>query len=121
MKIAFISHGSREDLIISFILDNVKFFKRGDVQIMSTTKIKNKIEKENPEIENLLSWIPCEDEEIASMAFVKEIDIVIFFRDPFAKYPNNPDVQMLMTRVCDHHDIPLATNYSTSKRLIETF
>ncbi len=35
--------------------------------------------------------------------------MVIFFRDPMGKHPHEPDVQMLM-RICDVHDIPLATN-----------
>jgi methylglyoxal synthase len=46
------------------------------------------------------------------------LDMVIFFRDPLGMHPHEPDVQMLM-RLCDVHDIPLATNPSTAKLLIQ--
>ena len=39
--------------------------------------------------------------------------MVIFFRDPLDKHPHEPDVQMLM-RICDVHNIPLATNPSAA-------
>jgi methylglyoxal synthase len=48
------------------------------------------------------------------------IDIVIFFRDPLGKHPHEPDVQMLM-RLCDVHEIPLATNPATARLLIQNF
>jgi methylglyoxal synthase len=60
------------------------------------------------------------DAEIAAMVAKKELDAVLFFRDPLDKHPHEPDVQMLM-RVCDVHEIPLATNYSTAKILVDNF
>jgi methylglyoxal synthase len=51
------------------------------------------------------------------MAAEKKLDMVIFFRDPLDKHPHEPDVQMLM-RICDVHDIPLATNPATARLLI---
>ena len=60
------------------------------------------------------------DAEIAAMVARGEIDAVVFFRDPLDKHPHEPDVQMLM-RVCDVHEVPLATNYSTAKILIDHF
>jgi len=60
------------------------------------------------------------DAEIAAMVAKHELDAVLFFRDPLDKHPHEPDVQMLM-RVCDVHEVPLATNYSTAKILIDHF
>ena len=45
--------------------------------------------------------------------------MVLFFRDPLAKHPHEPDVLMLM-RLCDVHDVPLATNPATAKLLIKS-
>jgi methylglyoxal synthase len=42
-----------------------------------------------------------------------QLDAVFFFRDPLGKHPHEPDVQMLM-RLCDLHDVPLATNPATA-------
>jgi methylglyoxal synthase len=58
------------------------------------------------------------DAEIASMVARKEMTAVIFFRDPLDRHPHEPDVQMLM-RVCDVHEVPLATNYATAKMIVD--
>jgi methylglyoxal synthase len=58
------------------------------------------------------------DAQIASMIVNKEVDVVIFFIDPLEVHPHQVDVSMLL-RICNVHDIPLATNYSTASRLID--
>lgn len=45
------------------------------------------------------------------------IDFVIFLRDPLTAQPHEPDVSALL-RVCDVHNIPLATNLATAEALI---
>ena len=57
------------------------------------------------------------DAQIAAMLAEKKITAVFFFRDPLGKHPHEPDVQMLM-RLCDVHDIPLATNPATGHYLL---
>ena len=57
------------------------------------------------------------DAQIASRLVEGEIDAVIFFRDPLDKHPHEPDVNMLL-RLCDVHNIPLATNYYSAKILV---
>jgi len=49
-----------------------------------------------------------------------EIDAVIFFRDPLDKHPHDVDISMLM-RLCDVHDVPLATNYKAGHIIIKYF
>jgi methylglyoxal synthase len=41
------------------------------------------------------------------------VTAVLFFRDPLTAQPHEPDVSALM-RVCDVHDVPLATNRATA-------
>jgi methylglyoxal synthase len=43
--------------------------------------------------------------------------MVLFFRDPLDKHPHEPDILMLM-RLCDVHNVPLATNPATAELLI---
>jgi methylglyoxal synthase len=60
------------------------------------------------------------DAEIGSMVARKELDCVVFFRDPLDRHPHDVDISMLM-RLCDVHDIPLATNYKTGHILIKHY
>ena len=58
------------------------------------------------------------DAEIGEMVSRNEIDGVIFFRDPLDKHPHDVDIAMLM-RLCDVHNIPLATNYNSACAVIK--
>ncbi len=46
-----------------------------------------------------------------------DIDIVIFLRDPLKPKPHEPEVNSIF-RICDEHNIPLATNLATAELLI---
>jgi methylglyoxal synthase len=60
------------------------------------------------------------DAEIAAMVTKGELEGVIFFRDPLDRHPHEPDVQMLL-RLCDVHDVPLATNYKSANILVKHY
>jgi methylglyoxal synthase len=47
-----------------------------------------------------------------------KIDYVIFLRDPLTAQPHEPDVSALL-RVCDVHNVPLATNLASATAIIE--
>lgn len=53
------------------------------------------------------------DLQIGAMVASGQIKLVIFLRDPMSAHPHEPDVQALL-KVCDVHDIPLATNRATA-------
>ena len=46
-----------------------------------------------------------------------EIDLVIFLRDAVTQKSHEPDVNSIV-RLCDAHNIPLATNLATAELLI---
>ena len=48
---------------------------------------------------------------------MRKVDAVIFLRDPFTAHPHEPDVSALL-RVCDVHNIPLATNMATAEEVL---
>ena len=48
-----------------------------------------------------------------------EIDLVIFLRDPLTPKSHEPDVNNVV-RICDTHNIPLATNLATAELLIKS-
>lgn len=58
------------------------------------------------------------DQQIGAMLACGEIDLIIFLRDPLTAQPHEPDVSALL-RLCDVQAIPLATNASSAKALLE--
>ena len=57
------------------------------------------------------------DAQIAAKIVTKEIEAVIFLRDPLGKHPHEPDINMLL-RLCDVYQVPLATNFKTATILL---
>lgn len=107
INIALIAHDGKKPEMVSFVVKNKQFLENTKIYATGTTG--GHIEKEGFEVVRLLSGPLGGDAQIAAMIATKEIDLVIFFRDPMDKHPHEPDVQMLM-RLCDVHNVPLATN-----------
>jgi len=57
------------------------------------------------------------DQQIGARIAYNEIDLVLFFRDPLTAQPHEPDVSALL-RLCDVHNVPLATNVATAEVLV---
>ena len=56
-------------------------------------------------------------QQIASRIGCDEIDLLLMFRDPLNPKPSEPDERALL-RLCDVHNIPVATNIATAEVLI---
>jgi methylglyoxal synthase len=57
------------------------------------------------------------DQQIGALVANGQIDAVIFLRDPLTARPHEPDVAAL-ARVCDVHNVPLATNLATAEAVL---
>ena len=111
-KIALIAHDGKKAELVSFILQNRNYIENAELFATGTTG--KHIENAGFNVTRLLSGPLGGDAQIATMVAEKNIDMIIFFRDPLDKHPHEPDVQMLM-RLCDVHNIPLATNPASAK------
>jgi methylglyoxal synthase len=121
MKIALIAHDGKKAAMVAFVMKRLEFFNRGDVSIVATGTTGSMITHAGVDkVERVNSGPMGGDAEIGAMVARGEITGVIFFRDPLDKHPHEPDIQMLM-RVCDVHDIPLATNYKSAHIMIKYF
>lgn len=57
------------------------------------------------------------DAQIAARIATGEVTAVIFLVDPLYAHPHEPDIQGLL-RVCDVHNVPLATNLATAELVV---
>lgn len=71
------------------------------------------------EIQRFLSGSQGGDQQIASRIACNEIDLLLMFRDPLTPKPNEPNEANLL-RLCDVHNIPVATNIATAEALIHS-
>jgi methylglyoxal synthase len=121
MKFALIAHDGKKADMVAFVMKRLKFFNRKDVNIVATGTTGGMITRAGiDKVQTVNSGPLGGDAEIGAMVSRGEISGVIFFRDPLDKHPHEPDIQMLM-RICDVHNIPLATNYKTGHIMIKYF
>ena len=119
MKIALIAHDNKKADMVAFVSKRLPFFNREDITIVTTGTTGKHVKHAGvTNIESVQSGPLGGDAQIAAMVTVGEIDLVIFLRDPLDKHPHDVDISMLM-RLCDVHDIPLATNYRTASYLVK--
>lgn len=57
------------------------------------------------------------DQQIGALIASEEVNAVIFLRDPLTAHPHEPDVSALL-RVCDVHNVPLATNIASAEAVL---
>lgn len=120
MNIAIIAHDNKKADMIAFVIKRLDFFKRKDINIYATGTTGKHIKHAGLNPHLLLSGPLGGDAQIAAMLVERKIDLVLFFIDPLHSHPHEVDIHMLL-RLCNVHDVPLATNYSTASRLVQSY
>lgn len=116
MKIALIAHDNRKEKMIQFVKNHYDVLKKFELCGTGTTG-KKISEATGLEVERFLSGPIGGDQQIGARVATEEIDMVIFLRDPLTAQPHEPDVSALL-RVCDVHQVPLATNVTSAEILL---
>ncbi|HEY8423745.1 MAG TPA: methylglyoxal synthase [Clostridia bacterium] len=113
MNIAMIAHDKKKDEIVMLAIAYADVLKNHKIYATGTTG-KLISEATGLDIIRFKSGPLGGDQQIGAMVANNEIDLVIFFRDPLTAQPHEPDVNALL-RLCDVHNIPLATNLATGE------
>lgn len=113
--IALIAHDGRKAEMVAFVKDHFDILTKFKLIATGTTGLH--IQKTGLVVTRKLSGPKGGDAQIAAMAAEGKLTGILFFRDPLGKHPHEPDVQMLL-RICDVHNVPLATNPATAKYLL---
>ncbi len=116
MTIALIAHDQKKSLMVDFVRRHRDFFQSQQlVATGSTGKLLN--EQLDLTVERVAHGPEGGDLIIGGRVALGDVRAVIFFRDPLTAQPHEPDVSALL-RVCDVHDVPLATNPATAEAII---
>lgn len=116
MHIALIAHDSKKELMIQFCIAYCGILTRHSLCATATTG-KLISEATGLKIQKYLSGPQGGDQQIASRIGCDEIDLLLFFRDPLTKGDFEPNDANLL-RLCDVHNVPVATNIATAEVLI---
>ncbi len=116
MTIALIAHDAKKELMTQFCIAYCGILSKFNLVATGTTA-KTVSEATGLNITGFLSGSQGGSQQIASRIGCDEIDMLLIFRDPLNPKPHEPDEHALL-RLCDVHNIPVATNIATAEILI---
>jgi methylglyoxal synthase len=116
LNIALIAHDSKKELMVQFCIAYCGVLSKHNLCATGTTG-KMVAEATGLGVQRYLSGSQGGDQQISARISCNEIDLLLFFRDPISAKPHEPDQANLM-RLCDVHNIPIATNIATAEALI---
>ena len=115
MNIAIIAQDSRKELMVQFCIAYSGILGKHKLcATASTGKLVS--DATGLSIFRFLSGDQGGCEQIASRIACNEIDLVLFFRNPRSLDSFNEHADLL--RLCDVHNVPVATNIATAEALI---
>ena len=118
MNIALIAHDSKKELMTQFCIAYCGILSKHSLCATGTTG-KLVAEATGLTIERYLSGAQGGAQQIGSRIACDEIDLLLVFRDPLNPRPGEPNEANLL-RLCDVHNIPVATNIATAEALIHS-
>ena len=116
MNIALIAHDQKKELMIQFCIAYCGILKKHTLCATGTTGGLI-ADSTGLQVKCFLSGAQGGDQQIGARIAYNEIDLVLFFRDPISANKREPDVDALI-RLCDVHNIPIATNVATAEVLV---
>lgn len=117
MRLALIAHDKKKDDLMGFASDHESTLAGAELMATGTTG-KRLMEATDLDVERKASGPLGGDMQIGAEITDEHCDGVIFLRDPLTAQPHEPDISALL-RLCDVHDIPLATNLASAELLID--
>ena len=117
MNIGLIAHDSKKELMVQFCIAYCGILSRHNLCATGTTG-KLVAEATGLDVFRFLSGSQGGDQQIAARIACNEIDLLLFFRDPLNPKSHETANDMNLLRLCDMHNIPVATNIATAEVLI---
>ena len=117
MNIGLIAHDATKKLMQNFCIAYRGILSKNELYATGTTGRLIE-EVANLNVHKYLAGHLGGGQQLAAQIEHNEIDLVIFLRDALSAKSHEPDVNNVV-RLCDMHNIPLATNLATAELLIK--
>ena len=116
VTLALIAHDNKKEEMLSLVKDHVDELSR--LSLVATRSTGLLIQERTGLSVTLMQSGPMGgDQQIGSLVASGLVKAIIFLRDPLTVQPHEPDVSALL-RVCDVHNVPLATNLTTAEAVL---
>lgn len=118
MNIAFIAHDSKKKLMENLCIAYRHILLKHEIYATGTT---GQLIKEacGISVHKYLSGKLGGEHQLSAQIAHNGIDLVIFLRDPIRPASYEPDINSIL-RLCDVHNVPLASNLSTAEILLRS-
>jgi len=116
MNIALIAHDKKKELMVQFCIAYKGFLKKHN--LCATAKTGEAVaDATGLPVQKFLSGPQGGAQQIGARIAYNEIDAVLFFEDPLTNQGRETGIDTVL-RLCDVHNIPLATNIASAEILI---
>jgi methylglyoxal synthase len=117
MEIAIIAHDGKKADMVQFLNKNKTLLLKENIKLIATGTTGSKAINAGFKVRKMLSGPMGGDAQIAARVAEGKTHMVFFFKDPLASHAHEVDINMLI-RVCDVHNVPLATNEASAQLLL---
>ncbi len=118
MNIGFIAHDGKKKLMQNFCVAYRGILSKHTLYATGTTGRLIE-EVTNLSVHKFLAGHLGGEQQMGAQIENNQIDLVIFLRDPLAAKSTEPNLTKVV-RLCDIHNIPIATNLATAELLIRS-
>ena len=118
MNIGLIAHDAKKKLMQNFCVAYRGILAKHTLFATGTTG-RLVEEVTNLTVHKYLAGHLGGEQQLGAQIEDNDLDLVIFLRDPLQPKPHEPNVSNVL-RLCDVHNIPVATNLATAELLIKS-
>ena len=118
MNIALIAHDAKKKLMQNFCIAYRGILSKHDLFATGTTgRLIEEVTNFN--VHKFLAGHLGGEQQMGAQIEHNQMDLVIFLRDPQTSKKHEPDVNNVV-KLCDTHNIPLATNLASAELMIKS-
>ena len=115
MNIALMAHDHKKELMVQFCTAYAGILSHHSIYATNTTG-HLVAEATGLDVQCFLSYAHGGSQQIGARIAYNEFDLVLFFNDP--RSGELDDSVLSISKLCDQHSVPMATNVATAELLI---